>query len=79
MEELELLLTDEFIGFSAKIAEIHQKKKVAQEEFKKVFDAYKAGIAQLDADAKEAQQAWEDWKLKAAEGHKAERAKRKEG
>jgi hypothetical protein len=66
-DEVELLLSDEFVAFSGKIADIHKQKKQCQEEFKKIFDSYKASMSEFEKAAAEAQNEWETWKTSAAE------------
>ncbi|MCK9458384.1 MAG: hypothetical protein M0R80_01925 [Proteobacteria bacterium] len=62
MENVELLLSDEFVKFSAKIAELHAEKKEKTASFKSVHEAWKNEMAELDKEAKEAQDEWEEWK-----------------
>jgi len=59
--DTDLLLTDEFVNFSKSIAEIHQAKKTRSEEFKKLYDAYKADIKNFDDSAANAQKQWEEF------------------
>ena len=47
----ELLLSDKFVEFSAKIAAIHEKKKALVVEFKKAYDSHKAQVKQLEEEA----------------------------
>lgn len=47
----ELLLSDKFLEFSAKIAGIHEKKKALVVEFKKLYDSHKAQIKSLEEEA----------------------------
>jgi hypothetical protein len=62
MDNVELLLSDEFVEFSKHIGEIHAKKKAKTEEFRAIHAEFKNVIAQLDNEAKEASAAWEEWK-----------------
>lgn len=62
MNDQELLLTDEFVEFSAEIAAIHHEKKILEEEFKKHFDDYKAKKKAMEARVSDASAKWEDWK-----------------
>jgi len=47
----ELLLSDKFVEFSAKVASLHEKKKNLNIEFKKLFEAHKAQIKQIEEEA----------------------------
>ena len=62
MENIEHLLTEEYVAFSQKIASIVAQKKTAQEDFKKLYDAFKAEVATLDQAAQALVTEWEDWK-----------------
>ena len=63
-EDVNLLLTEEYIAYTAKIADIFNKKKAKQEEVKKIYDNYKQELEVLNAEAAKAQDDWEDWKSK---------------
>lgn len=43
----ELLLTDEFVTFSARIAELHQKKKQLTAEIKSLIQQHQKEIAEI--------------------------------
>lgn len=60
--QIDLLLSDEFVEFSAKIAEIHNTKKKMKEDFKKTYEEFQAKLASLDTTAAELTNAWESWK-----------------
>lgn len=62
MENVELLLSEEFVSFSAKIQQIFATKKAKTAEFKAIHEAWKKEMTGLDQDAKEAQDEWEVWK-----------------
>lgn len=62
MESLEYLLSDEYVQFSQRIAEIHALKKSCKEEFKKKHEEYQANLKSLDGEATIAAQKFEDWK-----------------
>lgn len=62
MNEVELLLSDEFVEFSTKVKEIHEAKKAKQLEFKAVYDKYKADVQVMDDAAKSLQEIFETWK-----------------
>lgn len=67
MAEIDVLLTDEFVEFSTKIAEIHQQKKDKKAELKKIYAKFQEEIAELDEQARAANEAWEAFK--AGGGH----------
>ena len=62
MESLEYLLSDEYVQFSQRIAEIHALKKSCKEEFKRKHEEYQANLKSLDTKALEAAQKFEEWK-----------------
>lgn len=64
MNETELLLSDEFAAFTAKIGVLHNEKKQLEVEFRKLFDDYKAKKVNIEKQAKEATDEWEDWKAR---------------
>lgn len=47
----ELLLSDKFIEFSAKVNALHEKKKALMLEFKKLYDAHKAQVKTIEEEA----------------------------
>lgn len=47
----EFLLSEEFLGFSAKIAELHKAKKDQEAEFKRLFTEHKSKLKALDEEA----------------------------
>jgi hypothetical protein len=64
MNEVELLLTEEFAVFSKAVAVIHEEKKSLEEEFKKYFEDYKTKKTTLENKVSAASAKWEDWKKK---------------
>lgn len=64
MNEIELLLTDEFAVFSKAISSIHEEKKSLEEEFKKYYEEYKNKKESLENKVLAANSKWEDWKSK---------------
>ncbi len=62
MSEIELLLSEEYIAFSAKIAEIYNAKKIAKDEFKKKYEEFQNYVKTLDHDAGVALEEFESWK-----------------
>ena len=46
-----VLLSDEFVEFAQKIAEIQTRKKAKEQEFKKVYDAFLTEIKDLEEEA----------------------------
>ena len=61
-DELNWLLTDEFIAFSAKIKVIHENKKSKKLELKKIYDKFQAEFETLDKEAKKAEDEFQTWK-----------------
>lgn len=61
MIDSNLLLTDEFVAFSAKISQIHELKKKKLEEMKEIYDKFQSEILALDKQAKDAQNDFETW------------------
>lgn len=62
MDNINLLLTDEFIAFSGKIAQLHAEKKKKKQELKSFYDKIQAELAALDGQAKAIATEFEDWK-----------------
>jgi len=61
MSEL-FLMTDEFVAFSKKIAELHEAKKAKTGELKDIYASFQKEIAAIDEEAKKVQEDWETWK-----------------
>lgn len=64
MNEVELLLTEEFSAFTKAVAVVHEEKKTLEEEFKKYFEEYKTKKSSLESKVSVASSKWEDWKQK---------------
>ena len=64
------VLTDEFVEFSQKVAEIHKKKKSKQEELKALYADFKAQEVALDKEAEELCKNFEKWKAEQSKGKK---------
>lgn len=62
MSELDLLLSDEFVEFSKKIAEVHARRKAKQDEIQTLFAKAKAELSQIEAEAKGLVDDWEVYK-----------------
>lgn len=69
MSDSNYFLTDEFIQFSQKMAELHNEKKTKQnnfaavkEAFQKKYEEYKIEMAEYDNQAVELAKEWEEWK-----------------
>jgi phage-related minor tail protein len=62
MENVEFLLSDEYVAFSGHISQIHEEKKTLKEEFKKKYEAFTARTKELDDQVKELVENWEAWK-----------------
>ena len=62
MEDVELLLSDEFVAFSTTIAAIHAEKKEKKSQLKEIYDKMKKEIEDLDGRAKTEYAQFEEWK-----------------
>lgn len=62
MTESELLLSDEFVDYAAKIKIIHEEKKSVEDEFKKHFEEYKSKKKEFESRVSAATLEWENWK-----------------
>jgi predicted transport protein len=62
---IELLLSDEYVDFSKKVADLHIKKKAFKDEFKAKFEelqkALKEVCKNIDEEAKVLVKNWENW------------------
>lgn len=56
-----LVLSDEFVTFSAKIKEINEEKKAKKAEFKALYDKFTAEVKDLDDKAKALTEAYNAW------------------
>lgn len=65
----EVLLSDEFATFSGKVTALHEKKKEATTEFKKLYEKHKADMKALDDEASGLQNDFNQW----ASGSKPEK------
>lgn len=61
-DELNWLLTDEFVAFSAKIAAIHEKKKAKKQELKEFYEKVQVELKAFDSQAKDAEDEFQSWK-----------------
>lgn len=61
-KQIEFLLTDNFQEFSEKIAEIHIEKKKRKEALKQVYEKTQQELKQLDNQAKNIYEEFEQWK-----------------
>ena len=64
MEEIDILLTDEYVRFASAVAATHKSKKERQEEFKEVYDEFKEDMKKYDENVLQAQKEFEEWKSK---------------
>ncbi len=62
MDNLEVLLCDEFIDFSMKIAELYAEKKKKKQELKAFYDKIQHELSDLDQEAKAVSAEFEAWK-----------------
>lgn len=61
-DELNWLLTDEFINFSVKIKDIHEKVKAKKQELKEFYEKINVDIKALNSLAKDAEDEFQTWK-----------------
>jgi len=61
-DEMNWLLTDEFVAFSAKIKDIHERKKTKKSELKAFYDKIQVDIKALEEEAKDAEDEFQNWK-----------------
>jgi len=64
MEKNDYLLTDEFVAFSQKIAQIFEAKKAKKLELKNFYEKIQNEIKVLEEEAKAAEADFESFKLK---------------
>jgi hypothetical protein len=62
-DEMNWLLTDEFVAFSAKIKDIHERKKTKKAELKAFYDKIQLDIKALEEEAKDAEDEFQKWKV----------------
>jgi Skp family chaperone for outer membrane proteins len=62
MNDLDFLLTEEYQEFAANVRQVFEEKKTVDEEFKKVYAAYKKTKSELEEKAEKLHDAWEKWK-----------------
>jgi hypothetical protein len=62
MDEMNWLLTDEFVSFSSKIKDIHERKKAKKAELKVFYDKIQLDIKALEEEAKDAEDEFQKWK-----------------
>lgn len=67
---MEWLLSDEFVTFSQRIAEIHSEKKTIKQQLKDFYEKSQARIKDLDAQAQALSEEFEKWKSSASEPQK---------
>lgn len=57
----ETVLSDKFVEFSQKIAQLHESKKKLTAEFKKLLEDHKASIKKIDDEATALASDFENW------------------
>lgn len=70
--DVDILLTDDFDAFAAKIKAIHDKKKEKTAELKAMYEKHKGEMAALDAEAKKLYDEWQTSVGKSAPAEKKE-------
>lgn len=61
-EEMNWLLTDEFIAFSEKIKTIHEKRKLKKQELKDFYEKIQIEMKSIEAEALFAENEFQVWK-----------------
>lgn len=61
-DNIDYLLSDNFIEFSKNIAEIYSEKKKKKEHLKQVYEKIQSEIKELDGKAKKLNFEFESWK-----------------
>ena len=67
-DEINWLLSDEFVSFSAKIAAIHEQKKLKKQQLKELYEKVTADLRVLDQEALELEKQFESWKKSQEKG-----------
>jgi iron-sulfur cluster repair protein YtfE (RIC family) len=67
------LLSDEFVTFSQKVAEIHAQKKKIKAELKEYYDKVSSQMKSLDKEAVTLSDEFEQWKTEHADKEKVEK------
>jgi hypothetical protein len=70
--DVNVLLSDEFIAFSNKIAAIHNEKKKKKQELKAFYDKIQLELAALDDQAKATALEFDEWKKQFTKEEKEE-------
>lgn len=68
---MDWLLSDEFVTFSQRVAEIHAEKKSIKQQLKDFYEKSQARIKDLDAQAQALSEEFEKWKASLGEPQKA--------
>lgn len=67
-DELNWLLTDEFVAFSEKIKKIHESKKAKKHDLKGIYDKFQLEFEALDKEAKKVEDEFQTWKQSKEKG-----------
>jgi uncharacterized protein (UPF0335 family) len=59
MVDVDVLLSDDFVQFSSKVAELHEKKKKLNADFKKLYEEHKKSLKTIDGEAAKLQKEFE--------------------
>jgi hypothetical protein len=71
--DMNWLLSDEFVAFSQKVAEIHAQKKKLKTDLKEYYDKVSSQMRSLDKDAATLSEDFEQWKADHADKEKVEK------
>lgn len=74
MDNVNVLLSDEFMVFSGKIAKIHDEKKKKKQELKAYYDKIQLELAGLDDQAKATAMEFDEWRKQFVKEEKKEEA-----
>lgn len=64
---MDWLLSDEFVTFSQRIAEIHNEKKQLKQQLKDFYEKSQAKLKDLEAQAQALSEEFEKWKKSSGE------------
>ena len=60
MVDVDVLLSDDFVQFSYKVSELHEKKKKLNADFKKLYEEHKKSLKTIDGEAVKLQKEFEE-------------------
>ena len=60
MVDVDVLLSDDFVKFSSKVSELHEKKKKLNADFKKLYEEHKESLKIIDGEATKLQKEFDE-------------------